>query len=201
MSYRCKKLMKALGVIAKDFALKCVNTRRYPTEVYSWYHVIYQGIDTDSYDPNCGKMNVDIKYSFIFEAIFKLAPKLNDYIEKNGGGNHWIWIENMGEEHHAPMKEIWSKGVRNSSLAQKLFDDDKVTFLYKGARHFIEWSVCDAGWMIYMHPVSEVLEDRFERELITDLKDLKDEYEDHCDVIDGGLCTGSALDAVEFFQN
>jgi len=80
--------------------------------------------------------------------------------------------------------------------AKELDIKHQTTFVHNDTRNFIEWSDCNEGWMVYLYPVAKELEDRFGQESFLC---LQEKYEDRSDSIDGGLCTGSALDAVEFF--
>ena len=80
--------------------------------------------------------------------------------------------------------------------AKQLEDEHKVTFEHDGTRYFIEWSDCNEGWMIYYYPIADKIEDHWGQESFEVLHDEYSEVEG-----DGGLCTGSALDAVEFFQD
>jgi len=107
---RCKKLLKALGLKTKDFHLKCVETRRYPSEVFSWYVVFFKGKEAPGpFDPNYGRMSKEVRYAFILEAIFRLAPKLNEYQESARIQSTWDFVDTLTQDDYEPMRKIWNK--------------------------------------------------------------------------------------------
>jgi len=84
-----------------------------------------------------------------------------------------------------------------NKLASILDEKHSITFINDGVRHFIGWSDCNEGWMMELYKVSDEIESRFDKELV---ESLGDEYDAMVDSIDGGLCTGEAMDAIEFFE-
>lgn len=68
-----KEELKNRNLKAKDFKLKCVDTRRYGSglgsTVYSWYDIEFKGTSIPGGDPWCGKFNTYAKYSFILTAL------------------------------------------------------------------------------------------------------------------------------------
>ena len=68
------------------------------------------------------------------------------------------------------------KKKRVKKLAKKLSKNSDVVFVYKDIVYVIQYSPDNSGWMI----------------------DLIDPYDIESSPYDGGLCTGSTKDAIEF---
>jgi hypothetical protein len=77
------------------------------------------------------------------------------------------------------------KNKNKKYLAQQLEAGLKVTFLCSGYIYNCFWSDCNDGWCYSVYEVSSLPDD-------FDEKDLSE-----FDSFDGGLCTGSASDAID----
>ena len=70
----CKPILKFLGLKAKDFKIKALESRRYPGETYTWCTVQYRNYELKrSVDPHSGVLNTEMRYSYILNLLHEVT--------------------------------------------------------------------------------------------------------------------------------
>lgn len=116
----------------------------------------------------------------------------NAYLEQEYKKGFFDWslpfLEHMHIENHSASQEIVNAmNEKYLELCTTTLEENKaVQFVYKGFFYDIFESACEIGWVVNVYPNAK-------DKIFDEDNQLIDEQQ-----IDGGLCTGSAKDAIYF---